>query len=242
LLDHVAAAAAERDARLAGIDPLAAFFSGKDENNAGAMLGALAPLQALAARGLAVLVVHHQGKKEQPAGPSERGSDALLGACDILVEMCWYRRPGEADRRRRLVALSRFDETPRQLVVELSAGGSDYLARGSFAEEEFASHWQVLSDLLRQAPAKLTQTDLLRQWPGDDRPDPATLFRWLRQALADGLLRRDGLGRRRQPFRYWLAENEDRWREDPLNMLKMPELWMSSGAMPGSPPPVGGPG
>jgi hypothetical protein len=226
LLDCVAEAAAARDVRLVVIDPLAAFFpAGRSENDAGAMLEALAPLQALAGQGLSVLVQHHPNKKDDGGDPSGRGSGALLGGADILVQMRWYRGAGEDDRRRRLVALSRFDETPRQLVIELNAEGTDYLAHGTFADEAFARHWQVVIDLLRRAPRKLTRADVLEGWPDEDRPDAVTLYRWLQRAVAAGQLRQDGRGTKGHPYRYWLAENEERWRQDPLALIHMPELF-----------------
>jgi hypothetical protein len=203
------------------------------------MLDALAPLQRLAGRGPAVLVLHHPAKKDSGAGPGGRGSGALLGCADVLIEMRWYRRTAEADRRRRLIALSRYEETPRQVVIELNAAGTDYLAHGSFAEEEFASHWQVLLTLLRPASRKLTRLEIYRQWPGEERPDPASLYRWLRRAVAAGQLRQDGRGNRQEPFRYWLAENEERWRQDPMTVFYMPELLNPAG---GAGFPAGSPG
>ena len=93
LLDRVAESAVERGVSLAVIDPLAAFFPGKSENDAVAMLDALAPLQRLAAHGLSVLALHHPAKQDNGDGPSGRGSGALLACADILIEMRWYRRP-----------------------------------------------------------------------------------------------------------------------------------------------------
>jgi hypothetical protein len=226
LLDGVTEVAAERDARLLVIDPLAAFFpAGKSENDAGAMVEALAPLQGLAERGLAVLVQHHPNKKGEGGGPSGRGSGALLGGADVLMELRWYGRPGEEDRRRRLVALSRFDETPRQLVIELNAEGTDYVTHGSFDEADFASNWEDLLAVLRVASRKLTRAQILEEWPREKRPDPATLYRYLERAVAMGLLCRDGKGTHGHGFRYWLAENEKRWRQDPLARIYMPELF-----------------
>jgi hypothetical protein len=224
LIDGVAEAAAKRDVRLVVVDPLASFFPGKSENDASAMLEALAPLQTLAGQGLAVQVLHHPSKKDDGGGPSGRGSGALLGGADILAELRWYGRAADDDRRRRLVALSRFDETPRQLVIELNAEGTDYLCHGSFAEEEFARQWRLLCEVLRPAPGKLTRAEILQGWP-EERLDPATLYRWLQRAVAAGLLRQDGHGTRYHPFRYWLAANEARWRKDPLALLHMPELF-----------------
>ena len=225
LLDRVAEDAAEHDIALVVIDPLAAFFPGKSENDAAAMLDFLAPLQQLAGRGLAVLLLHHPAKKESRDGPTGRGSGALLGSADILLEMRWYRRPTDSDRRRRLLALSRFDDTPRELVIELNADGTDYIARGNFADEEFAAHWRVLEGLLREAPRKLARDEILLGWPAEDRPDPATLYRWLRRAVGQGLVRQDGHGKCKLPFRYWLPESEARWRKDPLSLITMPELY-----------------
>jgi hypothetical protein len=40
-----------------------------------------------------------------------------------------------------------------------------------------------------------------------------------------GLLRQDGLGKSKDPFRYWLPESEKRWRKDPVALIRMPELF-----------------
>jgi AAA domain-containing protein len=225
LLDCVADAAAQRDLSLVVIDPLASFFPGKSENDATAMLDALAPVQRLAAHGLSVLILHHPSKKDNGDGPSGRGSGALLGCADILIEMRWYRHPTDTDRRRRLLALSRFDDTPREMVIELNADGTDYVSRGSFASEEFAAHWRLLEGLLRQADRKLSRDEILAGWLAEDRPDAVTLYRWLRRAVEHGLLRQDGLGKSKNPFRYWLPESEERWRRDPIALIRMPELF-----------------
>lgn len=224
LLDHITTIAVERGVSLVVVDTLAAFYPGKSENDAGAMLDALAPLQRLAAQGLSVLALHHPPKRERGDGPSGRGSGALLGCADILLEMRWYRRAAESDRRRRLLALSRFDDTPRQLVVELNAEGTDYLSHGNFTDVEFADHWRSLETLLRQASYKLNRAEILAGWPAEERPDAITVYRWLRRAVELGLVRQDGLGQRQHPFRYWLPESEERWRKDPIALIRMPEL------------------
>ena len=126
--------------------------------------------------------------------------------------------------RRRLLALSRFDETPREQVIELNADGTDYLSRGSRADAEFAAHWCLLEVLLLQADRKLSRDEILAGWPAEDRPDAVTLYRWLRRAVEEGFLRQDGLGKSKNPFRYWLPASEERWRQDPIALIRMPEL------------------
>jgi hypothetical protein len=210
------------------IDPLAAFFPGRAENNAGCMLEALAPLRQLTRRGLGVFVLHHPGKGEPGIGQLARGSGALMAAADILLEMRLYPKAADDDRRRWLQALSRFPETPRQKVIELTADGTDYVSRGTFAEEEFAARWEVLRTLLAGAIHKYRRQDVYRRWPGEERPDKKSLGRWLERAVELGLLRRDGRGQRGHPYRYWLPEREEAWRQDPISAALMPELFQTS--------------
>jgi RecA-family ATPase len=112
LLDRLAELAAEHGVDLAVIDPLASFLPGSGENHAGTMLAGLLPLQRLTGLGMSVLLLHHPRKGEPPAGQMARGSGALAGFVDILVEMDWYTLGDDADRRRRVRAYSRFEETP----------------------------------------------------------------------------------------------------------------------------------
>src|SRR5262249_34966294 len=127
----------------------------------------------------------------------------------------------EADRRRVLQAWSRFPATPRQLVLEWAADGTDYLARGDVTDEEFREHWQPLAAFFASAPGKLTRRELRAVWPaGRGGPVEQTLWRWLEKAVAAGLLRRDGTGHRNAPYRYWLPAREAEWMQDPVYVLQ----------------------
>jgi hypothetical protein len=217
------------------IDPLAAFLPGS-ENHAASILAALAPLQRLTALGIAVLINHHPNKGDPPVGQAARGSGAIAGFADILIEMRAMPYADDLDRRRRLWASSRFPETPRQLVIEWTADGTDYHGLGTFFEEEFARHWQTLRALLADAPEKLTRSQILNSWPEDDRPDPKSMGTWLERAVERQLLRKDGHGRKSHPFRYWLPEREQAWRNHPLAHIIMPELFQEIGPRDGEAP------
>jgi hypothetical protein len=139
----------------------------------------------------------------------------LSAFVDVLIEMTWHGRASENDRRRRLLAFSRSDETPRQLVVELNAEGTDYVGHGSFVEEEFTQNWKRLLAVLGDALKKLTRTQILRRWPpGEEAPPAVTLWRWLERAVGQGLLLREGSGRKKDPFRYWLPARQEMLRPD----------------------------
>jgi AAA domain len=211
LLDRILELRRRHGLGLALIDPLAAFLPGRDENSAGSMLEALLPLQRLTAEGMAVLVLHHPRKGEPAAGQAARGSGALSGYVDVLIEMNWYGRTADNDRRRKLRAWSRHEETPRELVIELAADGTDYRALGDFEAEAFSAGWPVALRLLEEARETLTRKELLERWPPDlAAPAETTLWQWLERDVAEGRLCRSGSGRRNSPFRYWPAGRQPR--------------------------------
>jgi hypothetical protein len=224
LLDHLAKLCRDHQVALVVIDPLATFLPSRAECNADGMLDALLPLQTLKSQGVSILLSHHPSKKAAGSGLVARGSGSLSAYADVLIEM---RRctPTETDRRRRLEAFSRYDDTPRELVIELTADGCDYLSHGDFEAAEFVGGWDVLRPILDDAPRKLTRGDILRRWPPSQAaPAGITLWRWLDRAVGQGLLRRDGAGQKKSPFRYWLPSREAAWLADPLSVFRMPEL------------------
>lgn len=217
LIDHLHDLCGERGVALVVIDPLASFLP-RGENDAASMLAGLLPLQRLTVRGAAVLLLHHPSKKAAVAGRRARGSGALSGYADILLEMDWYSAPTVADRRRRLYAFARHAETPAQQVIELSADGTDYAALGTEADAEFAEHWRRLRPLFEAAEQPLTrrQVGTLLAAAGK-AADEVTLWRWLDRAAAEGRLCRGGAGRRNEPYHFWLPGKEVE--EDPAEAL-----------------------
>ena len=199
---------------LAVIDTLAPFVV--NENSAQSMLATLLPLRTLTRAGMGLLLMHHPGKVETRVGLAARGSTALLGHVDISIDM---RQPrgDPLTRRRRLLCLSRFSETPRQLYLELNAAATDYVpvSETESAPDSFAAYLTALQMVLEDAPQKLTRGDILAEWPADfDKPGKTQLKLWLARAVERGLILREGTGRKRDPYRYWLAATEAKWRAE----------------------------
>jgi len=168
------------------------------------------PLRRLTAAGLAVLLIHHPRKGVNLAGQAARGSGALASFVDILIEMHWYGKADEDDRRRWLRAYSRYEETRPGLVLELTPGGDDYLVHDIPVDAAGSAVWQVLSLVLQDACERLTQRQILEQWPEDfPRPDQATIWRALKRGAEQGLILKQGTGLRNNTFRYWLPGKED---------------------------------
>jgi hypothetical protein len=216
LVDSMACLHTSHGVDLAVIDPLAAFFPGA-ENLAGPTLEMLNTLESFQGLGMAVLLLHHPSKGRVREGQAARGSGALSSHVDILIEMRHYRSAADDDRRRVLQAWSRFPETPRQLVIEWNAEGTDYIAGGDVSDEEFRERWRELRPLFESAPGKLTRRELRSLLPsGLGTPSDRTLYRWLERAFTEGLLLREGNGHKNSPHRYWLPAREAEWMQDPL--------------------------
>jgi hypothetical protein len=199
------------------IDPLAPLLKG--ENNARDMLDVLMPLATLTERGMAVLVLHHPARGNHPVGQAARGSGALLAHVDISIEM---RHPGgdPNTRRRRFFALSRHEETPRQLTLELNADATDYQTVVETTKDGFDSAWPILCMIFEDAEQKLTRLEVFNEWPEDyEKPSRTALCNYLDHAVKNSLLACEGTGRKADPFRYWFPKTEEKWKQNPFHEL-----------------------
>jgi hypothetical protein len=220
LVERLAELHARRGVDLAVIDPLAAFLPGRGENSAELMLEALMPLRRLAAQGVAVLLLHHPRKGAAADGQAARGSGALAGLADIVVEMRHFGRAASPDRRRVLYGYSRHERTPNDLVVELNPEGTEYACLGTLEDMDFAAAWDVLRAAFEGAHTKLTRAEVAARRPaGEAWPGDGLLLRRLGQAVSRGVLLREGTGRKGSPHRFWLPGQEEKWKHDPLHVL-----------------------
>jgi hypothetical protein len=212
LIDTLAARHRQCPFDLLVIDPLAAFLASRTENHAGTMLDLLLPLQELTRAGVCVLVLHHPSKRPGGPGQMARGSGALTGAADIILELELMGSAADDDRRRRLSGFSRLSATPRRLAIELTEDGTDYIALGDFQGNDFSDNWPILYGVLEDASRKLKRKEILERWPEDFvKPSPMALWRYLDRAVKEKRVLMEGTGRRNSPFVYWLDGMEEVW-------------------------------
>jgi hypothetical protein len=214
LLDQVGRLHDQHHLDLLVVDSLANLTPMRSENDAGEMLQTLLPLQRLTSRGMGVLLPHHPHKGAIVPGQAARGSGALSGYVDIIIEMQRISNRHTLDRRRRLRSYSRHDTTPANWVIELNADGTDYLTLGTSAEPQFETGWPILKSILEKAEGPLTRLEILHAWPGPAAP-PArkTLWRWLDLALKEEWVLRRGEGTRNHAFTYQLPGMVQKWQE-----------------------------
>ncbi len=179
------------------IDVLAAFWGIDDENGAGKVMAALQPLLKLAQKAeMAVLLLHHLRKSPGAEGTASRGSSALAGSADILVEI---HRDEHAARRRKLTAYSRYEETPRDVLVEL--GDEGYRLLGKSADvKKVAVKLRAVAAMPGGPPGK-TQAEIREDM--EPSPSPGMLSEALKEAEDEGSAKRSGAGRKGDPYRYW---------------------------------------
>lgn len=169
---------------------------GDSENSAGAVLEVLEPLQRAAATGLVVLVIAHQRKSLGEFGEAVRGSNALTGTVDIIVEL---ERPksdalaGEGERV--LYSVSRYSTTPEELVVALTDSG--YEARGDTFQArtnaEREKVFEAIGELDRAKRSDLEEATGLSE---------TQLRRHLERLKADERISTEGKGVRGDPLVY----------------------------------------
>jgi hypothetical protein len=190
-------------ARLLVVDTLPQFarLKGDSENNSGDALAAMEPLLQAAADGIGIILVRHERKSGGDVGDSGRGSSAFAGAVDIVISL---RRPeGNAKKTLRVLqTLSRFSETPAELLVELT--DSCYISLGDPQEAAVkAAKDSILAVALTSEP---DAADLKQLMESADVPR-ATAQRAVKELVEEGTLIKLGEGKRGKPFKYRQPEN-----------------------------------
>jgi hypothetical protein len=195
IVESAIAECRSRGAKLLVIDTLAQFtrLPGDSENNAGAALSAVEPLQRALADGIAVLVIMHERKSGGEVSDSGRGSSAFAGVADVVLTL---QRPqsNTPTNVREIRALSRFSATPSELVIELTPGG--YIARGLRADVATAEAEKKVLALLPDNEMKAMSLEDITAATGVSRPVAQTVLRF-------SGIERVGQGVKGNPYRYY---------------------------------------
>lgn len=193
------------DAGLVVIDTLPSFWPVANENDASEVVQALAPLRALTDSGAAVLLIHHPRKQDGAEATATRGSGALPGFVDVIVELRRHSPADEADKRRLLKAYGRFESTPAEQVIELTGDGYRMLGERPAVHE--ADKMGTIAGVLPAASPGMNWEEVKDAWPTDPKPGNTHLRALLERGLAEGKWARSGGGKKGDAFRYHRAAN-----------------------------------
>lgn len=107
--------------RFVVVDTLPSAWFVENENDASEVQGALMPLRGITKAGAGVLLVHHPTKGSQSFDISVRGSGALPGFVDVIMQMQNFTEEDPLDPRRILYAKGRLADTEDGVVVRYDA-------------------------------------------------------------------------------------------------------------------------
>ena len=165
------------------IDTLSGFWSVQDENDASVVGAALLPLNAIVESHIGVLLIHHFRKSGGSDGTAARGSGALSSFADIIVDFTRLENEGTSTRRV-LKALSRFDETPQEVVIELGELGYDVV--GTKADVVKKTKLDTVIAVLKGSAREMTAKEILEHWPSEGRkPGLRSINNYIRQLLSN---------------------------------------------------------
>jgi hypothetical protein len=209
---HVADQVTDHEYALVVFDSLPNLWPVRDENAAADVIAALTPLNAITEANAAVLLVAHPRKGDAGEGQATRGSGAVTGFVDVIVEMRRHDPERKADTRRTLTTYSRFEETPGELVLSYDPDhpARVYQAIGTKADAKAADRSEIIDELLPDEPPGSTVEEIASAWPQDGniaKPSAKTLRRDLKAAVQKEQLRQQGTGKKNDPERFWRAKN-----------------------------------
>lgn len=175
------------------VDTISRFWSAADENNASQVNFAITPVLEIVRNSQAAFFgIHHNRKQGGGGGMGVRGSTALTGGVDIIMELS---RTGIYDRSnvRRLQCESRYSETPDVLQLRLENG--QYVVEDM---ESLAIEPKLIT--LLQTMEQITLADMSFLLDTSE----TTARRVVTGMVQRGVVMRMGTGTAASPFRYSL--------------------------------------
>jgi hypothetical protein len=185
------------------IDPISNYWPVRDENSAAEVQAALMPLHGVIGEA-ALLLLHHLRKADGQEGTQTRGTGAIGGFVDLLVEMKRLDRSDLTDTRRVLTGTGRWRETPVELVVSLGTDG--YSVHGDKADVRADDLAELIVTVLPTEPPGKTDKELLQEWP-EEAPVPGrtSFLAALKKGVEKGRWQSTGRGVKNDPYRYFKA-------------------------------------
>ncbi|MDC8451063.1 MAG: AAA family ATPase [Nitrospira sp.] len=177
--------------RLVIIDTLNSMWTVQDENDAAQVTRAVKPFLELArSTGAAIVALHHARKSEGEHGDEIRGSGALFS----LLDAAFILKRHDSDTQRKLTAISRWSETPPELILELRDHGYECLGDAATAgrvarlqklQVALSTDGQTARELATRAGVPLRAAHSL-----------------IDELVSSGRAERQGGGRKGDPFRF----------------------------------------
>jgi hypothetical protein len=202
-LDHVSERVMACGAELLVFDTISALWPVVNENDAAQVQATLMALRGITrTTGAGLLITHHLKKADGMEGTGLRGSSAIGGFVDALVELRRLCPHLPNDRRRRLTVLGRWPETPPELTIQLADDGFTYQALSGIAGDVSSHLAEQIRLLIPRNGSGVTYEDIVSAWKSGPVPQRRDMLRVLRLGTELGTWFRSGRGIKGEPFRY----------------------------------------
>jgi hypothetical protein len=186
-------------------DTLSATLPIEDENNSTEVTRVVTLTKKLCKVGSAVVIIHHDRKSGGAHGTALRGSTALPGQVEFVVEVKW---PGEDvathDRRLTVHSRSSIDKGFEDITISLSDDRQTYTmgARQGTRKE-------LIMDILAFENS-MTLKQVLEAWPSGSikKPTRRTLASDLESLISKGSLQSHGMGTKTDPTQYFIPRKD----------------------------------
>jgi len=190
------------------LDTLSALWPVQNENDAGEVQAALMPLWTLMEQ-CAVLGVHHLKKGDGAEGTGSRGSGALPGFVDTIMELRRHDPTDQKCRKRIITGYGRDDETPGEIVIELDKESNEYRGLGDRHAMKCDEIKRTIRSILPLVRPGMSYDEIKAAWPDDEKfPRKAIILESLAKGADCREWTRDGTGKKASPYRYWLPTDQ----------------------------------
>lgn len=146
------------------IDTLTTFWPIDNENDSAQVIKALVPLYTFSENNIAVLLVHHFRKGGGDQAQASRGSGALPGFVDNIIE--FTRNDNGLPTQRVLKTYGRFDEVIPSVVIDLTSEGV-YKTLGNPWEVSKSARMQKILDILHESTQPMTAKEVYNSWSAE---------------------------------------------------------------------------
>jgi len=124
----------------------------------------------------------------------------------VILELRRYAPDDNADCRRVLTGLSRFEDTPAERVIELADDG--YRTLGDRADAARDDIDEIIREVLPVGGYGITYEEVRKAWPTEKPPGERRLRGILNAGSNRGAWLRQGMGNKGGPYRYLHPEPE----------------------------------
>src|SRR3990167_9891450 len=160
LIEEVTERCKEDNINLVVIDTLTTFWPIDNENDSAQVIKALVPLYSFTENHIAVVLVHHFRKGGGDQAQASRGSGALPGFVDNIIE--FTRKEDGLPTQRVLKTYGRFDAVIPMVVIDLTDDG--YITLGEpWAVSKLARIHKII-EIFEGANKELSVKDIQNYW------------------------------------------------------------------------------